>query len=220
MTVRSPQAWRHLATVGVLLGVYDVVRRVVIPAGAHFATNLAMVPVLLLVARRQQLGRDELGLEAGRAGEGLRLGLAAFGAISTGVALGAAIPATRGLFDDDRGAVGAAEMVGRALIVIPLGTVLLEEVAFRGVVLAGARRAMSHRRAGVAASVLFGLWHVPPLWSDGLATIAGTVAATTVAGLGFVWLRLRSGSLLAPMLAHVATNSSALVAAWVVQRPP
>ena len=40
--------------------------------------------------------------------------------------------------------------------------------------------------------------------------------ATTVAGVGFAWRRIRSGSLVAPIMAHVATNSVSLVAAWMV----
>ena len=36
-----------------------------------------------------------------------------------------------------------------------------------------------------------------------------------LAGLGFAWLRVRSDSLVAPMLAHWATNSLAFVVAWV-----
>ena len=43
---------------------------------------------------------------------------------------------------------------------------------------------------------------------------AGTVLATTVAGVGFGWLRVKSGSLLAPVLAHLATNSLTFAIAW------
>jgi uncharacterized protein len=43
------------------------------------------------------------------------------------------------------------------------------------------------------------------------------VLVTTISGYGFAWLRLASGSLLAPVLAHCATNSLALVAAVHVQ---
>ncbi len=45
-----------------------------------------------------------------------------------------------------------------------------------------------------------------------------TVAVTLVAGLLFCWLRLRSRSLLAPVLAHLATNTVAFTAVWVVLR--
>ena len=82
------------------------------------------------------------------------------------------------------------------------------------------------RRAVVVTSVVFGFWHVPPALSDasGKSTIAaagvvaGTIAVTTVAGVLFAWLRLRSGSLVAPILGHIATNSFAYVGALVALR--
>jgi membrane protease YdiL (CAAX protease family) len=46
--------------------------------------------------------------------------------------------------------------------------------------------------------------------------VLGAVAVTFVAGLVFCWLRLRSRSLVAPFIAHVATNGLALVVAWAV----
>ena len=44
--------------------------------------------------------------------------------------------------------------------------------------------------------------------------VLGAVAVTFVAGLVFCWLRLRSRSLIAPVMAHVATNGLALTVAW------
>lgn len=41
-----------------------------------------------------------------------------------------------------------------------------------------------------------------------------TFLATTAAGVGFEWLRRRSGSLAAPALAHLATNSVTFAVAW------
>jgi membrane protease YdiL (CAAX protease family) len=49
-----------------------------------------------------------------------------------------------------------------------------------------------------------------------LVTVLATVAFTTVAGLLFAELRRRSGSLLAPIGLHWATNGmGVLAAAWV-----
>jgi len=42
--------------------------------------------------------------------------------------------------------------------------------------------------------------------------------ATTAIGLGFCWLRVASRSLVAPILAHCATNSVPFVVAWVLSR--
>jgi membrane protease YdiL (CAAX protease family) len=61
-------------------------------------------------------------------------------------------------------------------------------------------RAVSGASAGVAGQAL---------------VVLGAVVATFLAGLVFSWLRLRSGSLVAPVMAHVATNGVALVAAWL-----
>jgi Type II CAAX prenyl endopeptidase Rce1-like len=72
------------------------------------------------------------------------------------------------------------------------------------------------------------VWHIRPtlqaLRANGLAgtrgrTVAGVsaaVATTTAGGVLFSWLRERSGSLTAPILLHVATNSGGLVAALAV----
>jgi membrane protease YdiL (CAAX protease family) len=48
--------------------------------------------------------------------------------------------------------------------------------------------------------------------------VLGSVAVTFAAGLIFCWLRLRSRSLVAPVLAHWATNGLALAVAWFTIR--
>ena len=56
-------------------------------------------------------------------------------------------------------------MLWVVLVQIPLGTVVLEEVAFRGVLpaLMGASPAIRWRWVPVlGASILFGLWHILP----------------------------------------------------------
>jgi membrane protease YdiL (CAAX protease family) len=50
------------------------------------------------------------------------------------------------------------------------------------------------------------------------ASVAGVVAITGVAGAALAALRLRSRSVLAPILAHVAINSSAFVATRILAR--
>ena len=94
---------------------------------------------------------------------------------------------------------------------IPLGTVLAEEVVFRSVLYALARRA-SPRWAPVLGAAAFGLWHVTPARHAG-DSVVGTVALTAAASLLFDQLRERSGSVLAPALLHLAVNAGGAVAA-------
>jgi CAAX protease family protein len=116
------------------------------------------------------------------------------------------------------------------LVRIPWGTVLWEEVAFRGVLLASLSRLVSVRTATAMSAAVFGIWHVRPTLS---ALAANNVAGgpvlravavvlgclfTGVAGGLFAWLRLRSGSLLAPGLLHLAANALGTLAAAVAHR--
>ena len=50
--------------------------------------------------------------------------------------------------------------------------------------------------------------------------VLGSVAVTFAAGLIFCWLRLRSRSLIAPVVAHFATNGLALTVAWLTVHHP
>jgi uncharacterized protein len=116
--------------------------------------------------------------------------------------------------------------VFETLVRIPLETALAEEVIFRGVLLALGLRSRSRGWAIVTSSVLFGLWHVVPRLGapardaygrpDASAT-AAVFATTAIAGAGFAWLRLRAGSVLAPVLAHAALNMAAFAGVWATR---
>jgi membrane protease YdiL (CAAX protease family) len=199
-----------------------VLRSTVVDGGGDFWINVVSVGLLVGLARSASMTADEVGTQREFLGAGLRWGGLAFVVISGLLLVAAALPATSGFFDDDRVDVSTAELWLKVLVVIPIGTVLLEELAFRGVLLGLLRRLTSTTTAVVAAAVLFGLWHVPTAWNTSsasssatrLGAVAGTVVATTLAGFAFCFLRLRSRSLLAPMLAHIATNSVTFLLAW------
>lgn len=136
------------------------------------------------------------------------------------VAIGlAGVVAPRVFADQRMAGVGAGGTAWRALVRIPLGTVVLEEVAFRAVLPA--------LLSPVAAAGLFGLWHIAPaaktLDANGVrrhrvAAVAGAVAVTAGVGLVLWELRVATGGLAAPALVHMAANSGATVAAFVVLR--
>lgn len=139
------------------------------------------------------------------------------------------LPITRGFFEDERVQIGngLGELAHQALVRIPLGTVLFEEVAFRGVLLALLMQRMGTRSAVLVSSTLFGLWHIVPTLGaantndiGGLSqagTVAGAVVITFVGGVVFCALRLRSGHLVAPVLLHLAFNVTGYALSWVVQ---
>jgi hypothetical protein len=212
-----------------VLALHNLAVHRVLPAPADAALNLATAAGLTGFARRAGCSRADLGLEAGDARRGLRTGLAAAAVAGGGVALAAALPPTRRFFHDRRVSdVGRGEAAYHLVVRIPLATALAEEVLFRGGLLALFRQRRSPAAAVLWTSLLFGAWHVLPtidhlggnpagdLLADAgrgrrLAVLATTVS-TAGAGGAFAWLRLRSRSLVAPVLAHAAVNLSAYLA--------
>lgn len=197
----------------------------------YVAVNGAAGGILLVAARRTGLTWAELGLSRRRLAAGLRWGGACFAAVSLALAAAVAIPGPRALFTGVRATdLSAGEVALELLVRIPLGTVLWEEVAFRGALLASLGRVLPVRRAVAVAAAVFGAWHVQPTIS-GLAAnhladaawlrplaVLGVCTFTTAAGALLCWLRLRSGSLLAPALLHLATNTLGTVAVAAAHR--
>ncbi len=156
------------------------------------------------------------------------IGAAAFFVISAALVVGALVPATRGLFADGRvaGITGWA-VVYRAVVRIPLGTVVLEEVAFRGVLLGVLSRVSSAGAAVVWSSVVFGLWHIVPTLATArandivglgrLGLVLGSVVVTAVGGAVFCALRLRGRHVGAPALLHLGFNDAGYLLAWWVR---
>ncbi|MBU3749661.1 MAG: CPBP family intramembrane metalloprotease, partial [Mycobacterium sp.] len=100
---------------------------------------------------------------------------------------------------------------------IPLGTVWSEETAFRGALGSVAAGAFGVRGGRILQALTFGLTHIPDARGTGEPIVA-TVAVTGLAGWVFALLAERSGSLAAPMLAHLAINEAGAIAALAVQK--
>jgi uncharacterized protein len=155
-----------------------------------------------------------LGLRPPALWPGLRLGLATATMVSAAVAASSRVPRVRA-------AMAARELpdpaIGWLLLRIPLGTVWWEEAAFRGALGTVAAAGFGPSRGRTLQATAFGLSHVADARSAG-EPVVGTVAVTGAAGWAFGCLYARSGSLLAPMLAHLAINEAGAVAALLVQR--
>jgi membrane protease YdiL (CAAX protease family) len=200
-------------------------------AVAYTGANAAATGVLLGGARAAGLSWAELGLDPRRLRSGVRAGAALALPLAAGYGVALALPAVRPVLADARVAdLGGRRIAADVLVRIPLGTVLWEEVAFRGVLQAALGRLFGARAAGAAGAVLFAVWHIAPTLTAVRAN-APTAAAsrrrravvvgcvgTGAAGLLFQVLRHRSGSLLAPAVLHLAANSLGLLAAACAHR--
>ena len=225
---------RTFAATAAVLVAFNVARGVGLFGDHADLAALGLLVVLALVAVVGRVDAETLGLERRHLGSGLRWGLVVLALVAAVVAVAALVPATSGVLDDDRAQVPYDHMLWEVGFGILVATVLPEELAFRGLLLGTGMRAWGPWRGALASSALFGLWHISPTLNtmadnaalDGLSSstpgrvlvVLGNVAVTFVAGLVFSWLRIRSKSLLAPIVAHLSTNGVAFVAAWLVRR--
>ena len=226
---------RHTWTIVVIAALVVVnVARFMIPSGAVWISVTGAL-ALLALGRWTGLSWAQLGLSRDRLRSGRRWALSAVIVVTGLYLVGLLIPVTRSAFLDDRYNLGVPGALLTAFVVIPLGTVLFEEVAFRSVLWGMLHRHTTTFRVMLISSSLFGLWHVLPSLHfasanagvSGVAAEAGpsttvmvvfsTVAFTAVGGLVAAELRRRSGSVLASAGMHWATNALGVlfsVAAW------
>ncbi|MEB4207805.1 CPBP family intramembrane glutamic endopeptidase [Mycobacterium sp. 94-17] len=168
----------------------------------------AGVGVLLVAATRAPLGLGPPRLWAG-----LRLGsLAGFSVAGAVVATTALTPVRRSMADRTPPATPPAWL----LLQIPVGTVWSEESAFRGALAAAGSAAFGVRGGRLLQAGAFALSHIADARATG-EPVAATVLVTGIAGWLFGWLADRSGSLAAPVLAHLAINEAGAIAVLAVQ---
>ena len=225
---RPPLHWAALAAAGPIVAGGDLLaHRVTGPArpAIRYGTALAVL------ALAGSAGVPAAGLGLGRAelGRGARTGALAGACAWAMIAAATAMPASRRFLADERARPGdepgrlAADLARITLLAVPA-----EELTYRagllGLLLPG------RPAAGPLAwsSLIFGASHIMPTLATmhqsalhphlagrrarQAAFVAGNVLVTSVAGAAFGWLRLRSGSVLAPVLAHAAINDGALIA--------
>ncbi|MEV4641926.1 CPBP family intramembrane glutamic endopeptidase [Actinoplanes sp. NPDC049548] len=203
------------------------------PPGAMLLAGPLGAAALVALARRAGMSPDDLGIDRRSWRRGAAYALACVSAVAVVYAAAALLPVTRPAFLDSRYRNGYGAALRAAFLVVPLGTVLFEEVAFRGVLWGLLYRRAGAARATLVSSALFGLWHVLPslrlnrvnpavsqLVGPGRAgqvlAVTGAVVFTTAAGAVLCELRRRSGSLLAPAGLHWAVNGLGILAAAAV----
>jgi membrane protease YdiL (CAAX protease family) len=222
LSSRSDRAFRWpLAAAGVVavvLGVAAMWSTAALAAGAGWELRGVLVggeAALLAVAvvSSRSLGLRQVWQGSAGAGPvsrallvGLALWLASLGLVGLQQAVWPPPPGYLPAFLEVHRALrpsGALDALG-SLIAVALAPALCEELMFRGVALPALIPLLRPLGAALASSLLFGLIHVDLV--DGEPSLYRAPFAFAV-GLGLAALRLRSGSVLPPMLAHAALNA-------------
>jgi uncharacterized protein len=229
-------AWWPVAVVIAALLVLNVVNNRVAPQTHYLLWSFGGSTLLLALGLLDGNTWTDMGLGWAYLIPGLLWAGVCIGGVTAVYLGGSAFKRTRAAFHDERmGELSGSRMVFQALVEVPFGTVLLEEIAFRSVLFS-----MLVRRYGLgwgiaASALLFGLWHILPSigtheQNPALNSVVGgglrgnilavtlSVLTTAVAGVLFAGLRLVSGSVLAPMGLHWATNGLGYAFSWLLIR--
>jgi CAAX protease family protein len=221
-----------LATVLVLL-ILIAASRAYGPAGSGLVLGPVAAALLIAFGRRRGLSWADLGLARRTWARGGVFAVIAVALVAAVYTVAAVLPVTRAAFADVRYEMPAGRAMFTAFVLIPVGTVLVEEIAFRGVLLGLFTRHRRPRWGLGLSSALFGAWHILP--SLGLnhsnaaihaiagggaagqvAAVLATVGFTALAGILLAELRRRSGSILAAAGLHWAVNAFGVLVATVL----
>jgi hypothetical protein len=194
------------------------------PAHLSFPASAVTAGGVVALAHAGGATPTDMGMGRDRLREGVKVGAAASLIAVASIGGVALAPWARNLAVGGRSPTldGESALYAAALR-IPVGTALVEETIFRGALFGLLLRRLSPAATTAASSVLFGAWHIVPALEfsrtevgqnlgDTWVSVAANLVATTAAGHLFARLRLRTGSLLAPFLAHTATNVTAYLA--------
>lgn len=205
-----------------------------LPPRHYVLTNLLTAAGSLLYALAVGASWSDLGLAPSKWPGGLLVGLLISLPILLVIVGVASIPLFRGLFTHEPARHNSSRMTLFELTVrIPFGTALSEEVLFRSVLLGLLLSAYSTGWAVGVSAILFGLWHVVPTLENlrrndsfnefikeqrhrRIASFLLTIIVTMLAGAGFGYLRLWTGSVITPWIVHACINSVAVLSGFVV----
>ncbi|MGZ8563557.1 MAG: CPBP family intramembrane glutamic endopeptidase [Candidatus Limnocylindria bacterium] len=199
---------------------------------AALTISAILVTGMSVWSRRCDLTLAELGLTRHGAARGAAIGLVVAAVVAAGAVVIVRIgPLVDGPVQYEPFAtMPAADAIMRALVWVPLATVLPEELSFRGVLLALLRRRYPDTQAALLSAIPFALWHgliivhtvgetslAGTTWGWTLGILAGVVVVALGGGL-FAYLRIRTGSLFAPLTCHWAFNGAVLIGLYLLQQ--
>mgnify|MGYP006266037435 FL=1 len=229
-------AFWPLLVVIVAMVVINIVNNRVAPQAHYLLWAFGGSVILLAIGLLDGSSWSDMGLGLRSWLPGLLWAAACIALITAVYVIGASFKRTRSAFHDENiGILSGGKVMFQALIEVPFGTVLLEEIAFRAVLFSMLARRYGVVWGVVVSSVIFGLWHILPSigtheQNPALGSVVGegrrgnvlavllSVLTTSVAGVLFVALRIVSGSVFAPMGFHWATNGLGYAFSWLLIR--
>jgi len=228
--------WWPLLVVILALILVNVVNNRLAPQSHYFLWAIAGSVLFLAIGLLDGNSLQDMGLGFTYLLPGLIWAAISIGVVTAVYVIGSVFKKTRRAFHDERiRELSAGRLVFQALIEVPFGTVLFEEIAFRAVLFSMLARRFGVVTAIVISALLFGIWHVlpsvgtheqnPALGSvvgqgrrGNILAILASVLTTTIAGAVFTLMRIVSGSVIAPMGLHWATNGLGYAFSWVLIR--
>ncbi len=222
----------ELLLIVIILG-YGLLLAKIIPDKAHIVTNLIATLSIIILGLVLGLNLSEMGMTLQNPNNILFITSVGIVLFFLATFLITFVPFVKKLFINQPIADAKKHnLFFEAGFRIPLGTALVEETLFRGVLLGLLMQNNSTLTASIISALVFGLWHIFPTINSlekneyakkltgksgrQVGSIIGVVVVTTLAGLFFNWLRIISGTILTPWLMHWAINSSgSIVAAFV-----
>ena len=227
--------WPPIAVVVVLIGI-NIVNNRLAPQEHYLLWSFGGSVVLVAFGLLDGNSWTDMGLSWRYWIPGLIWAAICIGAVTLVYLVGSSFKPTREAFHDERIAtMSGGKLAFQALVEVPFGTVLFEEIAFRAVLLSMLVRRFDLIWGVAIAAILFGLWHILPSigtheqnpamgkvagsgWRGNVVAVLVSVLATAFSGVVFAALRLVSGSVLAPMGLHWATNGLGYGFSWLLIR--
>jgi membrane protease YdiL (CAAX protease family) len=220
----------------ILILLYGTVLARLVPRKYHLYLNISIALVAVLLGIAFNVTLEQMGLGLRHILPGIYVAIGASLVITVATLIISAIPPLRRYFLGDDLAQASGKLIAfEAAIRIPLGTALIEEILFRGVLLGLLLLNNSTLVAIIVSAIIFGLWHIFPTINtlennDGVAStindkkarkagsIIGVIIITTIAGIFFGWLRVAANSVLAPWLLHWSINASGVLGIAVARK--
>jgi membrane protease YdiL (CAAX protease family) len=192
---------------------------------ARLAAAIFAYAGLFLIYKFSGLSLSDVGLEKSKLKSGLFLALKIIAVYCVFLLL--AYLFARGFFKDPRYNHPITTAVYSSLVILPVKTIIFEELVFRGLIAGIFNRLRNFKTAIVGSSLLFGVWHVTTagglnsnLESNGVALSNSMILififfVTAAAGAALCYVRYKCESLVAPIALHWFINASAIILAAI-----